>query len=221
MTAEAAREELEKRVRERAAELSKANELLIDSEEQMRMLTSEVKDYAIFMLDPYGRVASWNEGAKRIEGYESEEILGKHFSIFYSAQERDSGKPDRELQEAVAKGHYTEEGPRVRKDGSTFWASLVITPLYDKSGKLRGYSEVTRDTSHRKKIEQELRTLAAVAQNIPERSRPAHGGTRFVGTGAEYDGHGLFLAGRPQDDRRASRPGPFARGQLARGSPLS
>ena len=165
MAAEAARDELEARVRERTAELRKTNEQLIDSEEHMRMLISEVKDYAIFMLDPYGRIASWNEGAKRIKGYDSEEILGKHFSIFYSAEEQASGKPDRELQEAVAKGHYTEEGLRYRKDGSTFWASLVITPLYDKSGKLRGFSKVTRDTTHRKKMEQELRTLAAVAQN--------------------------------------------------------
>ncbi len=165
MAADAAREELEARVRERTAELHKANQQLIDSEEHMRMLISEVKDYAIFMLDPYGRIASWNEGAKRIKGYESEEIVGKHFSIFYSAEEQASGKPDRELQEAVAKGHYTEEGLRLRKDGSTFWASLVITPLYDKSGKLRGFSKVTRDTTLRKKMEQELRTLAAVAQN--------------------------------------------------------
>jgi PAS domain S-box-containing protein len=165
MSAEAARDELESRVRERTAELRKANEQLIDSEEHMHMLISEVNDYAIFMLDPYGRIASWNEGAKRIKGYDSEEILGKHFSIFYSAEERDSGKPDRELQEAVAKGHYTEEGPRLRKDGSTFWASLVITPLYDKNGKLRGFSKVTRDTTQRKTMEQELRTLAAVARN--------------------------------------------------------
>jgi PAS domain S-box-containing protein len=165
IAAEAARDELEARVRERTAELRKANEQLIASEEHMHMLISEVKDYAIFMLDSYGRIASWNEGARSIKGYDSEDVLGKHFSILYSAEDRESGKPDRELQEAVAKGHYIEEGLRVRKDGSTFWASLVITPLYDKSGKLRGFSKVTRDTSHRKKIEQELRTLAAVAQN--------------------------------------------------------
>jgi PAS domain S-box-containing protein len=163
--ADTARDEMEMQVRERTAELRIANDRLIDSEEQMRMLISEVKDYAIFMLDPYGLIVSWNEGAKRIKGYDGEEILGKHFSIFYSPEERDSGKLDRELQEAVAQGHYTEEGLRIRKDGSTFWASLVITPLYDKNGKLRGFSKVTRDTSHRKKIEQELRTLAAVAQN--------------------------------------------------------
>jgi PAS domain S-box-containing protein len=164
-SANAARDELEARVHDRTAELTHANDRLIDSEEHMHMLTSEVKDYAIFMLDPEGRIASWNEGAKRIKGYESEEILGKHFSCFYSEQERLSGKPDKELQEALEKGHYTEEGLRVRKDGSTFWASLVITPLRDKSGNLRGFSKVTRDTTHRKTIEQELRTLAAVAQN--------------------------------------------------------
>ncbi len=163
--ADSARDELETRVRERTSELKRANELLVDSEEHMHLLISEVKDYAIFMLDPQGRVATWNEGAAKIKGYESEEILGKHFSCFYSEKQRQDGKPERELQEALAKGHYAEEGLRVRKDGSTFWASLVITPLYDKSNTLRGFSKVTRDTTRSKMMEQELRTLAAVAQN--------------------------------------------------------
>ena len=163
--ADSVRDQLETKVQERTGELRRANDLLVDSEEHMHLLISEVKDYAIFMLDPEGRVASWNEGAAKIKGYESGEILGKHFSCFYSERQRQDGKPEKELQEALAKGHFAEEGLRVRKDGSTFWASLVITPLYDKSGTLRGFSKVTRDTTHRKKMEQELRTLAAVAQN--------------------------------------------------------
>ncbi len=163
--ADGVREHLEEQVRERTKELSRANDLLLDSEEVMRLLISEVKDYAIFMLDVDGNIISWNEGAERIKGYKSEEILGKHFSIFYSEAERSAGKPQRELKEALEKGHYMEEGLRVRKGGGTFWASLVITPMRDKSGKLRGFSKVTKEVTQRKKIEQELRTLAAVAQN--------------------------------------------------------
>ena len=122
-------------------------------------------DYAIFMLDAEGNVSTWNEGAKRIKGFESDEILGKHFSCFYPEVDRATGKPQRELEEAIANGRYEEEGLRVRKNGSTFWANVVITPMHDKSGNLRGFAKVTRDISHRKTIEQELRTLAAVAQN--------------------------------------------------------
>ena len=156
---------LDDRVEARTAELASSNEQLRESEEQLQLLISSVKDYAIFMLDPEGRVTTWNSGVKKIKGYEKEEIVGKHFSCFYSIEEQKAGKPERELQEALAKGRYEEEGLRVRKDGSTFWADLVIGPLHDKSGKLRGFSKVIRDTTHRRKIEQELRTLAAVARN--------------------------------------------------------
>ena len=163
--ARSARKALEMRFSERTNELSRANELLLEGEDVMRLLISQVKDYAIFMLDVTGHITSWNEGAVRIKGYKSEEILGKHFSCFYSEEERQEGKPGRILQEALEKGHYEEEGLRVRKDGSRFWANQVITPMRDEFGTLRGFSEVTRDTTHRKRIEQELRTLAAVAQN--------------------------------------------------------
>ena len=163
--AQSARDDLESQVRKRTAELSRANELLLDSEEVMRLLTSEVKDYGIFMLDVTGHITTWNEGAERIKGYKAEEILGKHFSIFYSEEERKAGKPERELQEAAKKGHYAEEGLRIRKGGGTFWASLVITPMRDKAGILRGFSKVTRDVTRRKETEQNLRTLAAVVHN--------------------------------------------------------
>jgi len=163
--AQSVRDDLEAQVRERSAESSRANELLLESEEAMRLLISEVKHYAIFLLDINGNITSWNEGAQRIEGYSREEILGKHFSIFYSEKERKAGKPERELQEALEKGHYEEEGLRVRKGGGTFRASLVITPIRDKSGKLRGFFKVTNDVTHRKETEQSLRTLAAFVHN--------------------------------------------------------
>jgi PAS domain S-box-containing protein len=126
------------------------------SEERFRGLVNGVRDYAIFMLDPAGDVASWNEGAKRIKGYEVEEIVGRHFSCFYSPEDVQSGKPARELQLAVRNGSYQEEGWRLRKDGSRFWADVVITALHDEKGELRGFSKVTRDISEQKRAKQML-----------------------------------------------------------------
>ncbi len=111
---------------------------LHEAQERFRLLLDGVKDYAIYMLDPKGRVISWNAGAARIKGYQSEEILGKDFSCFYGAEDIAAGKPARELQESLSKGRFEEEHWRVRKDGSAFWASVVITPMYDDSGALRG-----------------------------------------------------------------------------------
>src|SRR5215216_1015854 len=137
-------------------ERKQAEEKLRRSEERFRLLVEGVRDYAIFMLDPTGRIESWNEGARRIKGYSQEEILGQHFSIFYPPEDVERGKPERELREAEAKGVYEEEGWRVRKDGSRFWASVLITALRDEAGQLRGFSKVTRDISDRKRAEQSL-----------------------------------------------------------------
>ena len=126
------------------------------SEEELRLLVNNVRDYAIFMLDPAGKVATWNEGARRIKGYEAAEIIGRHFSCFYLQEDIQSGKPVRELQKAVAEGHYQERGRRLRKDGSQFWADVVITALRDKSGELRGFSKVTRDITESKRAEEAL-----------------------------------------------------------------
>jgi PAS domain S-box-containing protein len=115
------------------------------TEEAFRLLVSGVKDYAIFMLDTTGVVVSWNEGAERIKGYREDEILGKHFSVFYERGEIDAGKPDWELLVAEREGRFEDEGWRVRRDGSRFWASVIITALRDKSGTLRGFGKVTRD----------------------------------------------------------------------------
>ncbi len=127
------------------------------SEERFRMLVEGVKDYAIFMLSPEGRVESWNEGAKRIEGYRAEEILGRHFSVFYTEADIERGHPQGELRVAASEGRYEEEGIRVRKDGSRFWASVLITALRDEDGNLKGFSKVVRDISERKRAEKELR----------------------------------------------------------------
>ena len=137
-------------------EQKRAEEKLKRSEERFRLMVEGVRDYAIFMLDPNGHIESWNEGARRIKGYSQEEILGQHFSIFYPPEDVERGKPERELREAEAKGVYEEEGWRVRKDGSRFWASVLITALRDEAGQLRGFSKVTRDISDRKRAEQSL-----------------------------------------------------------------
>ena len=141
--------ELEQRVEQRTAALRA-------SEEWFRLLLDGVKDYAIYMLDPEGHVISWNAGAARIKGFQSEEILGKDFSCFYKAEDIEAGKPARDLQESVAQGRFEEEARRVRKDGSIFWANVVITPMYDGSGTLRGFSKVARDISERKQAEERL-----------------------------------------------------------------
>ena len=133
------------------------------SEETFRMLVDQVKDYAIFMLDPEGMVMSWNEGAQRIKGYEPEEIIGRHFSCFYPPEDIARHRPQEELQVAAKEGRFEEDGLRVRKDGSRFWANVVITALRDETGKLRGFSKVTRDFSAHKKAEQKFRGLLDAA----------------------------------------------------------
>ena len=141
-------------------------EELRESEERFRVLVLSVKDYGIFMLDPEGRVASWNEGARRIKGYEAEEILGKHFSTFYPPEVAASGHPTRELEIARREGRYEEEGWRIRKDGTRFWANVVITALFGEQGDLIGYAKVTRDLTERRLAQQrevdDARRLAEV-----------------------------------------------------------
>jgi len=132
-----------------------------------------VRDYAIFMLDPTGVVVSWNEGAQRIKGYEESEIVGMHFSVFHEQADVDAGKPRHELIVAQRDGVYEEEGWRLRKDGSRFWASVVITALRDSRGRLRGFGKVTRDITTRRTAEErrdeELRREAAQLRERAER----------------------------------------------------
>lgn len=130
-----------------------AEERLRQSEERLRLMIESVQDYAIFMLDPNGCVASWNLGAERIKGYTADEIIGKHFSSFYSSEDVADGKPARELVIAMAEGRVEDEGWRVRKDRSQFWANVVITALRDEKGQLRGFAKITRDMTDKRKVE--------------------------------------------------------------------
>jgi PAS domain S-box-containing protein len=125
-----------------------------DQIERYRLLVESIQDYAIFMLDPSGHVASWNAGARRLKGYEENEIIGKHFSIFYP--EETKSKTDWELEEAIKYGRFEDENWRIRKDGSRFWANVVITALFDNQGTLQGFAKVTRDLTNRKQMEDEL-----------------------------------------------------------------
>lgn len=132
----------------------------LGSEASFRLLVQSVKDYAIIMLDPEGNVASWNEGAQKFKGYQAEEIVGKNFSIFYTPEDITSGKPGQELKVAADQGQFEDEGWRVRKDGSKFWANVTITALRDPDGSLRGFGKVTRDLTERKLIEEALKQKA-------------------------------------------------------------
>jgi len=129
----------------------------LDAEVSFRLLVESIKDYAILMLDPEGRVVTWNRGAEAIKGYRAGEIIGRHFSRFYPPEDVQAQKPERALKAATTGGRVEDEGWRVRKDGSRFWASVVITAVRDAHGKLRGFVKVTRDLSERRRVEEKLR----------------------------------------------------------------
>jgi PAS domain S-box-containing protein len=158
---------LEQRIEDRTLELAVSNqtlraelaehgrqeEILRQSEERFRLLVDGVKDYAIFMLDSDGHIVSWNTGAEHIKGYKASEIIGKHFSVFYPAEDIARKWPEHELAVAGAEGRFEDEGWRLRKDGSRFWANVIITALYDSEHRLRGFAKVTRDLTVRRRIE--------------------------------------------------------------------
>jgi len=135
----------------------RAEQALRETEERLRLLVDGGKEYALLMLDPAGRVVSWNAGAERIEGYSVQEILGQHISRFYPPQDVQAGKAERGLQVAAAEGRWEDEGWRVRKDGSRFWANVVITALRSTDGALLGFAKLTRDLTERRRTETALR----------------------------------------------------------------
>jgi PAS domain S-box-containing protein len=145
----------------------KASELMLKrSEEQFRLLVQGVTDYAIYMLDLDGNVSNWNAGAQRIKGYLPGEIVGRHFSTFYTEEDRARGEPARALQRARDEGKFEKEGWRVRKDGSRFWAYVVIDPLRDETGQIFGYAKITKDVTERKEAQEKLdRTREALNQS--------------------------------------------------------
>ena len=147
-------------------ERRRAEAVLRQNEERLRLMVDSVKDYAIIMLDREGRVISWNAGAERTKGYRAEEILGRHFSRFYAPEEVAQGKPEWELERAVRDGQLEDEGWRVRKDGSRFWANVVITPVRDAQQVLVGFAKVTRDATERRRAEAEIRRQRGFTEQL-------------------------------------------------------
>jgi PAS domain S-box-containing protein len=155
-----------KRPHERINLAELAQDQLRQSETRFRLLVEAVKDYAIFMLDPNGRIMTWNAGAQRIKGYDAREIIGQHFSVFYEEHEIRAGKCERELEGAARDGRFEDEGWRLRKDGSKFWANVVITALRGERGELVGFAKVTRDLSERRRLELEQLRAAKAEEAI-------------------------------------------------------
>jgi PAS domain S-box-containing protein len=198
---------------------------LRESEAQFRLLVQSVTDYAIFMLDAGGHVASWNAGAQRIKGYAPEEIIGRHFSDFYTEADRATGLPRIGLETATRNGRWEHEGQRVRKDGTLFWAHVVIDAIRDDQGKLLGFAKVTRDITERREAEAALR--AAQATMIRSQKLEANG--QLTG-GVAHDFNNLLqvingnlqllskdIAGNPRAEMRVQN----ALAGVARGSKLA
>ncbi|RZA09355.1 MAG: PAS domain-containing sensor histidine kinase [Proteobacteria bacterium] len=144
---------------------------LRESEERFRLMVESVQDYAIFMLNPHGIITTWNKGAERNKGYAAHEIIGKHFSEFYPAEDKERGKPAWELEEAVKAGRFEDEGWRIKKDGLQFWANVVITPIFSGEKILLGFAKVTRNLTERRKSEEALKTAYAdLERRIEERT---------------------------------------------------
>ncbi len=147
----------------------RAEQDLRESEERLRLLIESTVDYGLFMLDPEGRIASWNKGAQRIKGYTADEIIGRHFSVFYTDEANARQWPQFELQEAARVGRFEDEGWRVRKDGTRFWANVVITAMRGPDGELRGFGKVTRDISERKAHQERIENLTrALEQRVAD-----------------------------------------------------
>ena len=132
------------------------DEALIASEQRFRLLVQGVRDYAIYMLDPQGRITNWNAGAQAIKGYTADEIVGQHFSRFYTEEDQASGEPARALATAMRDGKFEGEAQRVRKSGERFWASVLIDPIYDDNSQLVGFAKVTRDITEKRRAQDEI-----------------------------------------------------------------
>ncbi|HEX9290044.1 MAG TPA: PAS domain S-box protein, partial [Anaeromyxobacteraceae bacterium] len=167
---------------------------------RFQSLIESIRDYAILMLDPQGRIVTWHPGAAAIKGYRTEEIVGQHFSRFYPEEDIAAGKPARELKLATELGRFEDEGWRVRKDGSRFWANVVITPIFGVSGRMEGFAKVTRDLTERKRAEDALREadhrknqfLAVLSHELRNPLAPIRNAVHLLGKA----GPGSELAGR-------------------------
>lgn len=188
------------------SERRRAETAVRESEERFRLLVQSVRDYAIFMLDPTGHISTWNDGAERINGYTSQQIMGKHFSIFYPPEDIATDKPGRELAIAVADGKYEEEGWRLRKDGSRFWASVLITAVHTSDGHLAGFAKVTRDLSERRASqERSLQTARRLAAEEARREAAEHSAGELRALAEQLRAQALELERRSDEAERANK----------------
>ena len=205
-------EHLERQVAERTTALA-------DSERSLRLLIESVVDYAICMLDPEGRVKSWNAGAQRTKGYRAEQIIGQHFSCFYTEGDRAAGRPDRALATAAQEGRFEDEGWRVRQDGSRFWAHVVIDVIRDDAGTLLGYAKITRDITARRTAQLELQEAErrlAQAQKMEAVGQLTTGVAHDFNNLLQTVAGNLELAGAAARARQSRRHRPAARERHAR-----
>lgn len=198
---------------------------LLASERSFRLLVQGVVDYAIFLLDPQGIVANWNAGAERIKGYSADEIIGQHFSRFYSDADRAKGRPARALHLAETTGRYEEEGWRVRKDGSFFWASVVIDPIRDDERKLLGFAKITRDITERREAQQRLEKIQ---RQLAESQKLDALGQLTGGVAHDFNNLLMILSGNIHtlkkhvgDDAKAQRAIQAIEGAAQRGAALT
>ncbi len=188
------------------SERQRARAALQESEERLRLIVEGAKDFAIIMLDPGGRVLTWNQGAERLIGYRPEEIIGRHFSVFFTAEDTRSGKGQQMLRLARAKGQEGGEGWRVRKDGSRFWAYGVLSALRDEKGHLRGFSKITQDVTPRRQAEESLRELSGRLLRLQDEERRRLARELHDSTGQTLTALSLSLSALGQHLRAANNP---------------
>ena len=198
---------LQQNIEERTQELEEASAKLHESERDFRMLVQSVTDYAIFMLDQDGFVINWNVGAERIKGYKADEIIGRHFSDFYTKKDRAERLPQRALATAAREGRYEAECWRVHKDGRLFWASVIIDPIRDDAGRLVGFAEVTRDITERRKAQEVLAETAALARDIIDSALDAFVQIDDTGTVLEWNAQAEIVFGWSRGDAVGKRLG--------------
>src|SRR5467141_1945697 len=205
-------------------ERNKSSEALKESERHFRLLVNGVTDYALYMLDPNGIVTNWNAGGQRIKGYSPGEIIGQHFSRFYSAADQAAGRPARALQLAVENGRYEEDGWRVRKDGTFFWASVVIDPIYEE-GRFIGFAKITRDISERREAQLKLEQMQ---QQLAESQKLDALGQLTGGVAHDFNNLLMIISGSlhtlkkgMDDDPRRQRAISAIEGATQRGAALT
>jgi PAS domain S-box-containing protein len=220
----AARERIAKSLVARTAQLEAVDGELRETIERFKSLVESAKEYGIMMLDREGRIKTWNSGAQRLLGYTEAEAIGKHFSSFYAVEEREKGRPEDELRTAVERGQYEEDGWRLRKDGTKFWANVIVNPIFDRHGGHVGFLNITRDLTERIRLEEQAKNFFAVSPGLlcmvgkDGFFKRANSGWEKVLGYSETELNALQYLGLVHPEDRAAAPA--ADGMMAGGMPL-